>query len=89
MSSLKTLQQLQPQVFDGIQVEIPSSEAGQIQTRHNEPPKHQITNSKHVQCTRRETTNATLTKQENMSTKPKRAKHCFMHVRVMRVRFYF
>ena len=39
MSSLTTLQQLQPQVFDGIQVEIPSSEAGQIQTRHNETPK--------------------------------------------------
>ena len=38
MSSLKTLQQLQPQVFDGIQVEIPSSEAGQIQTKHNETP---------------------------------------------------
>ena len=35
MSSLTTLQQLQPQVFDGIQVEIPSSEAGQIQTRYN------------------------------------------------------
>ena len=38
MSSLKTLQQLQPQVFDRIQVEIPSSEAVQIQTRHNETP---------------------------------------------------